>query len=81
MVEYMDSMITEAPTKALQTFMGLVRGVCEVSIPRKTLCKCSKPYWSNERTHLSQKLKDFGDTITMWLKMQSFAKDNAVEKI
>ena len=58
MVEYMDSMITEAPTKALQTFMGLVRGVCEVSIPRKTLCKCSKPYWSNERTHLSQKLKD-----------------------
>ena len=44
MVENMDSLITEAPTKALLTFMGLVRGVCERSIPRKTLCKNSKPY-------------------------------------
>ena len=33
MVEDMDSMITEAPTKALL--------VCEKSIPRKTLCKFS----------------------------------------
>ena len=38
MVENTDIMITEAPTKALPTFMGLVRGVCENSIPRKTLC-------------------------------------------
>ena len=44
MVENMKSMITEAPTKALLTFMGLVRGVCENSILRKTLCKFSKPY-------------------------------------
>ena len=39
MVEIMGSMITEATTKALPTFLGLVRGVCENSIPRKTLCK------------------------------------------
>ena len=58
MVENMDSMITEAPTKALLIFMVLVRGVCESSIPRKTLCKYSKLYWSNKLTHLSQKLKD-----------------------
>ena len=58
MVENMDSMITEAPTKALLIFMGLVREVCENSIPRKTLCKYSKPYWSNKLTHLSKKLKD-----------------------
>ena len=58
MVENMDSMITEAPTKDLLIFMGLVRGVCENSIPRKTLCKYSKPYWSNKFTHSSKKLKD-----------------------
>ena len=52
MMENMDSMITEAPKKALLTFMGLVRGVCENSIPKKTLCKHSKPYWSNKLTHL-----------------------------
>ena len=57
MVENMDSTKTEAPTKALLTFMGLVRGVCENSIPRKTLCKYSKPYWSNKVTHLSKKTK------------------------
>ena len=55
MVENIDCMITEAPTKALLIFIGLVRGN---SIPRKTLCKHSKPYWSNELTHLSKKLKD-----------------------
>ena len=38
--------------------MGLVRGVCQNSIPRKTLFKYSKPYWSNTLTHLSKKLKD-----------------------
>ena len=54
MVENMDSMITEAPKKALLTFMGLLRGVFENSITRKTLCICSKPYWSNELTHLSK---------------------------
>ena len=48
MVENIDSMITELPTKALQTFMGLVRGVCEISIPRNILCLYSKPYWSNK---------------------------------
>ena len=58
MVENMDSMITEAPTKALLIFMRLMRGVCENSIPRKTLCKYSKAYWSNKMTHLSKKLKD-----------------------
>ena len=58
LVEHMDSMITEAPTKTFLIFMGLVKGVCENSIPRKTLCKCSNPYWSNKLTHLSQKLKD-----------------------
>ena len=58
MVENMDSMITEVPTKALLDFMGLVRGVCGNSIPRKTLCKYSKPYWSNKLTQLSKKLKD-----------------------
>ena len=58
MVEKMDSMITEAPTKALLTFMGLVRGVCENSIPWKTLCKYSKTYWSNETTHISKKLEE-----------------------
>ena len=52
MVENMNSMIKEAPTKAPITFMGLVREVCENSIPRKTLCKYSKPYWSNKLTHL-----------------------------
>ena len=57
-VENMDSMITEAPTKAFLTFMGLVRGVCETLIPRKTLCKYSKPYWSNKLTHLSKILKE-----------------------
>ena len=57
MVENIDSMITEAPTKALLTFMGLVRGVCGNSIPRKTLCKYSKPYWSKILTHLSQKIE------------------------
>ena len=57
MVENIDSLITEAPTKALPTFMGLVRGVCENSIPRKTLCKHSKPYWSNKLTHLSKKIE------------------------
>ena len=51
MVENMDSMITEAPTKAFPTIMGLVRGACENSIPRKTLCKYSKPYWSNKLIH------------------------------
>ena len=54
----MDRMITEASTKALLTFTFLVRGVCENSIPRKTLCKDSKPYWSNKLTHLSRKLKE-----------------------
>ena len=39
MVENMDSMITEAPTKALLMFMGLVRRVCEILIQQKTLCK------------------------------------------
>ena len=34
MVENKDSMIMEAPTKALLIFLGLVRGVCENSIPR-----------------------------------------------
>ena len=58
MVENMDSMITEAITKTFLTFMGLVRGVCENSIPRKLLCKYSKPYWSNKLTHLSNKLKE-----------------------
>ena len=58
MVENMDSMITEAPTKTLLTFMDLVRGVCENSIPRKTLCKYSKLHWSNKLTHLSKKLKE-----------------------
>ena len=57
-VENMNSMVTEAPTKALLTFMGLVRVVCENSIPRKTLCKNFKPYWSNKLTHLSKKLKE-----------------------
>ena len=58
LVENMDCMITEAPTKALLVFMDLVRGVCENSIPRKTLCIYFKPYWSNKLTHLSKKLKD-----------------------
>ena len=58
MVENMDSMITETPTKALLTFMGLLREVCENSIPRETLRKYSKRYWSNKLTHLSKKLKD-----------------------
>ena len=58
MVENMVSMITEAPTKSLLTFMGPVRGVCENSIPRKTLCKYSKPYWSKKLTHLPNKLKE-----------------------
>ena len=58
MVENMDSMITEAPTKTLLTFMGLVRGVCEISISRKTLCNYCKLYWSNKLTHLSKKLKE-----------------------
>ena len=58
MVENIDSMITEAPTKALLTFMGPVRGVRENSIPRKTLCMYSKPYWSNILTHLSKKFID-----------------------
>ena len=58
MVEIMDSMITEAPTIALIRFMGLVRGVCEISIPRKTLCNYSKPYWCNKLTHSSKKLKE-----------------------
>ena len=57
-VESMDSMITEAPTKTLLTFMGLVRGACENSIARKTLCNYSKPYWSNKLIHLIKKLKD-----------------------
>ena len=57
-VENMDSMITEAPMKALLTFMGLVRRVFENSIPWKTLCKYSKPYCCNKLTHLSKKLKD-----------------------
>ena len=34
-LENMDSMITEAPTKALLNFMGLVRGVCEIPFHRK----------------------------------------------
>ena len=38
--------------------MGLVRGVCENAIPRKTLCKYSKPYSSNKLTHISNKMKD-----------------------
>ena len=50
MVENIDSMITEAPTEVLLTFMGLVRGVCENSIPRKKNCKYFKPYWL---THLN----------------------------
>ena len=58
MLENMDSMITEAPTKALLTYMGLVRGVCVNSIPQETFCKYSKPYWSNKLTHLSRKLKE-----------------------
>ena len=58
MVENMDSMITGAHTKALLVFMGLVRGVFESSIPRKTLCNYSKSYWSNKLTHLSKQLKD-----------------------
>ena len=58
MVENMNSIITEAPKKALLIFMGLVRGFCENSIPRKTLCKYSTSYWSNKMTHLSKKLKD-----------------------
>ena len=58
MVENMGSMITDAPTKALLAFMGLVRGVCENSIPRRILCKYSKPYWSNKLSHLSEKLRD-----------------------
>ena len=58
MVENMDSMITEALTLALLTFMGLVRGICENPIPRKTFCKYSKPYWSNKMTHFSKKLKE-----------------------
>ena len=37
MVENMDSMITEAPTNALLTFMGLVRGVCGNPIRRKKI--------------------------------------------
>ena len=43
MVENMDSMITEAPTKAVLTLMCLVREVCErfhgkhfVNIPNRT---------------------------------------------
>ena len=60
MVENQDSMITEAPTKVFPIFMGLVIGVCEILIPWKTLCKYSKPYWSNKLTHLSKKLKDAG---------------------
>ena len=58
MVENMDSVIKEAPAKALLTFMGLMRGVCDKSIPRKLLCKSSEPYWSNKLTHLSIKLKE-----------------------
>ena len=58
MVENMGSIITEAPTNALPTFMGLVRRVCENSIPRKTLRNYSKPHWSNKLTHLSKKLKE-----------------------
>ena len=54
MVDNMDSMITEAPTKTRLTFMGLVRVICENSIPRKTLCKNSKPNWSNKLTHFSK---------------------------
>ena len=57
-VENMDSMITEAPTKAVLIFIGLLRGVCENSTPRKLLCKYSKPYWSNKLTHLSKKMKE-----------------------
>ena len=60
MEENMDSMITEAPTKTLLIFVGLVRGVCENSIPRKTLCIYSKPYWSNKFSHFLQKLTDAG---------------------
>ena len=54
MVKNMDSMITEAHTKALLTFMGLVRGIYENSIPRKRLCKKFKPYWSNKWTHFQK---------------------------
>ena len=85
MVENMESMITGTPTKALLIFMGLVRGVCENSIPRKTLCKYSKPYLSNKLTHLSKKLKDARKkyrlqcnpktrTLLKWLKSNSKRK-------
>ena len=57
-LENMNSMITEAPTKSLLTFRGLVRGVCQNSIPRKTLCEYSKPFWSNKLINLSKKVKE-----------------------
>ena len=85
MVENMDSMITEAPTKAQLTFMGLVRGVCEKSIPRKTLCKYSKPYWSNKVTHLSKKIERTTqknkDSVTWKTKtMLKWLKSNSKRK-
>ena len=57
-VKNMDSMIREAPTKALVTFMDLVKEICEKTIPRKTVCKYSKPYWTKKLTYLSNKLKE-----------------------
>ena len=86
----MDSMITEAPTKALPTFMGPVREVCENSIQicklkYRTLCKFSKPYWSNKLTHLSNKLIEARNnmdsivtrktkTLSKWLESNSKRK-------
>ena len=72
MVENMDSMITEAHTNALLTFMGLVRGVCENSIPRKTICKYSKSYWSNKLTDLFKKT----ERSTQKYRLQCNPKNN-----
>ena len=59
MVENMDSMITEAPTKDLLIFMGLVRGVCEnrfhgkhfVNIPNHTGAINSLTHRKNRKMH------------------------------
>ena len=57
--------IAYKPTKAHLTFTGLVRGVCENSIPRKTLCEYSKPYLSNKLTNFPKKLKEARKKCTL----------------
>ena len=48
---------TEDTEELYRNFLQVHRNACEQFIPKKTICRYSKPFWTNELSDLSKKLQ------------------------